>query len=162
MQSGRPTLQDSAFLFQTPVPFLPAMALPRRARVRLNRLRTGVVRFSSSLYNWVWLPLWPVSVSQKNKPLTMLSSNVQSTDLLMDCMAWRFWMRQPNGCSTPAPKSSAVKQWIEEKLAQKKAKIFVYTKACVHWLQPQLEVWLCLLQRQACLLQRQAIRRISV
>jgi len=28
-------------------------------------------------------------------------------------------MRQPNGCSTPAPKSSAAKQWIKE-LAQKK------------------------------------------
>jgi len=29
-------------------------------------------------------------------------------------------MRQPNGCSTPAPKSSAAKQWIKEKLAQTK------------------------------------------
>jgi len=29
-------------------------------------------------------------------------------------------MRQPNGCSTPAPISSAVKQWIKEELAQKK------------------------------------------
>jgi len=29
-------------------------------------------------------------------------------------------MRQPNGCSTPAPKSSAAKQWIKEELAQKK------------------------------------------
>jgi len=29
-------------------------------------------------------------------------------------------MRQPNGCSTPAPKSSAVKQWIKEELAQMK------------------------------------------
>jgi len=28
-------------------------------------------------------------------------------------------MRQPNGCSTPAPKSSAAKQWIKE-LAQTK------------------------------------------
>jgi len=28
-------------------------------------------------------------------------------------------MRQPNGCSTPSPKSSAAKQWIKE-LAQKK------------------------------------------
>jgi len=28
-------------------------------------------------------------------------------------------MRQSNGCSTPAPRSSAVKQWIEQ-LAQKK------------------------------------------
>jgi len=29
-------------------------------------------------------------------------------------------MRQPNGCSTPAPKYSAAKQWIKEELAQKK------------------------------------------
>ena len=65
--------------------------------------------------NGVWPPLRPVSVAQKNKPLTMLSTIFQSTDLLMDCMAWRFWMmRQPNGCPTPAPKSSAAKQWIEK------------------------------------------------
>ena len=49
--------------------------------------------------NRVWRPLRPVSVAQKHKPSTM------------DCTAWRFWtMRQPNGCSTPAAKSSAVKQ----------------------------------------------------
>jgi len=29
-------------------------------------------------------------------------------------------MRQPNGCSTPAPKSSVAKQWIKEELAQTK------------------------------------------
>jgi len=52
MQSGRTTLKDSAFSFQTPVPFLPVMTLPRRAWVRLNRLRTGVVRFHSWLYKW--------------------------------------------------------------------------------------------------------------
>ena len=58
--------------------------------------------------NGVCPPLRPVSVAQKNKPSTMLSSNVQSIDLLMDCMAWRFWtIRQSNGCSTPAPRSSA-------------------------------------------------------
>jgi len=31
-------------------------------------------------------------------------------------------MRQPNGCSTPAPRSSAAKQWFEQ-LAQKKKKL---------------------------------------
>ena len=68
--------------------------------------------------NGVWPPLRPVSVAQKNKPSTMLSSNVQSIDLPIDCMAWRFWtMRQSNGCSTPAPRFSATKQWLE--LAQK-------------------------------------------
>jgi len=34
-------------------------------------------------------------------------------------------MRQPNGCSTPAPKSSAAKQWIKEELAQKKEEEFL-------------------------------------
>jgi len=29
-------------------------------------------------------------------------------------------MKQPNGCSTPALKSNAAKQWIKEELAQKK------------------------------------------
>ena len=70
--------------------------------------------------NEVCPPLRPVSVAQKDKPSTMLSTNVQYIDLLMDCMAWRFWMmRQFSGCSTPAPRSSAAKQWFEE-LAQTK------------------------------------------
>jgi len=70
----------------------------------------------------VWPPLPSVSVAQKNQPSTMLSSNVQSIDHLMDCTAWRFWtMRQSNGCSTPAPRSRAAKQWFEE-LAQKMKK----------------------------------------
>jgi len=48
-----------------------------------------------------------------------LAYNVQSIDLIMNCTAWRFWTtRQSNGCSTPAPRSSAAKQWLEE-LAQK-------------------------------------------
>jgi len=54
-----------------------------------------------------------VSVAKKNKPATMLSSNVQSIDLPMDCMAWRFWtMKQSIGCSKPTPRSSAAKQWV--------------------------------------------------
>ena len=74
------------------------------------------ITFSSGWLG-VMPPLRPVSVAQKNKPSTMLSSNVQS----MDCTAWRLWtMRQPNGCSTPAPKSSAAKQWIKELLQNKK------------------------------------------
>ena len=70
--------------------------------------------------NGVWAPLRPVSVAQKNKPSTMLSSNVHYIDLPTDCMAWRFWtMRQSNGCSRSAPRSSAAKQWFEQ-LTQKK------------------------------------------
>jgi len=36
------------------------------------------------------LLLQPVSVAQKNKPLTMLSSNVQSIDLPVDCVGRRL------------------------------------------------------------------------
>ena len=64
--------------------------------------------------NGMWPPLRSVSVAQKNKPSTMLSSNVQQTDL-MDCTAWHLWaMRQSNRCSTPAPRSRTAKQWIEK------------------------------------------------
>jgi len=60
----------------------PGMSLP-------NRLRTGVGRCRSCLYKWgmEWPPQRPESVAQKNKPSTLLSSNVQSIDLPMDCMA---------------------------------------------------------------------------
>ena len=61
-----------------------------------------------------WPLLWLVSVAKRNKPLTMLYFTVQSIDLSMECVAWRFWMtRQSNGCSTPSPRSSVVYQWIE-------------------------------------------------
>jgi len=95
--------------------YQPGMALSRR-----SGLTTSAPVSTPAGTNGVWPPLRPVNVAKKNKSSTMLSSNVQSTDLLMDCTAWRFWsMRQSNVCSTPAPKSSAAKQWIEE-LAQKK------------------------------------------
>ena len=68
-------------------------------------------RFRSCLYKWGMTSSAVVSVAQKNKPSTMLSSNVQSIDLFMNCTAWRFWtMRQLNGCSKPAPRCSAAKQ----------------------------------------------------
>ena len=79
--------------------------------------------------NGVWPALRPVSVAQKNTPSTMLFSNVQSIGLPMDCMARRFWtMRQLNGCSTSAPRCSAVKQWFQQ-LAQKKNR---------NWMEKQL------------------------
>ena len=100
------------------------MTLPRRTWIRLNRLHNDVGRFRFCLYKWVWPPLQPVSVAQ-NKYLAILPSNVQSIDLSMDSMAWRFWtMRQSNGYSTPAPRSSAAKQWFEQ-LAQKKKNILL-------------------------------------
>jgi len=75
--------------------------------------------------NGAWPPLRPVSVAQKNKPSAMLFSNVQPIDLSMDCIAWQFWtMRQSNGCSTPAPRSSVTKQCFNQ-LAQNTKKIFL-------------------------------------
>ena len=60
----------------------------------------------------VWLILRLVSVAQ-NKPSTMLSFNVQSIDPWTAQPGGSGWtMRQPNARSTPAPKSSAAKQWI--------------------------------------------------
>jgi len=60
--------------------------------------------------NGAWPPLQPVSVAQ-NKQSTMLSSNVQSIDHPMDCTT--LTMIQSNGCTTPAPRSSAAQQWFE-------------------------------------------------
>ena len=75
--------------------------------------------------NEVWPPLRPVSVAQKNKPSTMLSSSVQSIDHLMDCTTRRFWtMRQSNGCSIRAPKSSAAMQWVGRTRQKKKKNSF--------------------------------------
>ena len=50
MRNGRTTPQDFAFSSPTPAP--PGMTLPKRAWVRMNRLRTGVGRFRSCLYKW--------------------------------------------------------------------------------------------------------------
>ena len=50
MRSGRTTPQDLHFHPRHRHP--PGMTLPRRAWVRLNRLRTCVGRFRSCLYKW--------------------------------------------------------------------------------------------------------------
>ena len=65
--------------------------------------------------------LWVWRRRTNRRPCRLSSSSVQSIDLPTDCMAWLFrTMKVPNGCSTPAPKSSAAKQWIKEKLVQTK------------------------------------------
>jgi len=95
------------------------VTIPRRAWVRLNRLRTGVGRFRSYLYKWCVASCAVCECGAEEQPSTMLSSNVQSIDFPMDWTAWRFWtMRQLNGYSTPAPRSGAVKQWLKQQLAQ--------------------------------------------
>jgi len=63
------------------------MTVARTLWVRLHRLRTGVRHFRSCLHKWGTAPWRPVSLAQKNKPSAILSSNVQSIDLSMDCTA---------------------------------------------------------------------------
>jgi len=118
-QIGQKTSQDSALYFQTPV-HTPEWPLLQEPVSGLTAYASVSDVSAPASTNGVCTFLRPVSVTQKNKPSTMLSSNIQSIDLPMDCTAWRFWaMRQPNGCSTHAPKSNAAKQWIKE-LAQTK------------------------------------------
>ena len=105
----------------------PGKTLPRTVWVLLNRLRTGVGSFRSCLHKWSIALLRPVSVTQKNNRSTTLSSNVQSINLHMDCIAWRYWMiRQLNGCSTLVPSSCAAKEWNERTVSKDdENKIFI-------------------------------------
>ena len=84
-------------------------------------IRTGVGRFHSCLYKW-GMASAACACGAEEQTVDHVASNVQSTDLLIDCTAWRLsTMRQSNGCSTPASRSSAAKQWLEQ-LSQKKKK----------------------------------------
>ena len=89
MLSGRKATQDSAFSSPTPAPTHPEW--PSREDPESGLTATAPVSDVSApaCINEIWPPLRPVSVAQKNKPSTMLSSNVQSIDLPTNCMAWR-------------------------------------------------------------------------
>jgi len=74
--------QDRAFSSATPAAILqeePVSGLSASAPV--------LDVSSPTCTNRVWPPQRPVSVAQKNKPSTMMFSNVQSLDLPMACMA---------------------------------------------------------------------------
>jgi len=99
----------------------PGMTLSRRAWVRLNRLRTVVGHFRSCLYKWGMASSAACECGAEEQTVDYVSSSVQSIDLPMDYTSWGFWtMRQPNGCSTPAPKSRAAKQWIKKNSLKRK------------------------------------------
>jgi len=103
---------------------------PRKAWVRLNRHRISVGHFRSCLFKLGMASSATCECGLEEQPSTLLSFNVQSIDLPMDCMACRFWtMRQSNGCSTPALISSAAKQWFEQ-LDQKKKNVSYTLIAC--------------------------------
>jgi len=123
MRCGRTTPQDSAFSSPDPPEWPSQEGSGLTASVPVSDV--------SACTNGVWPPLRPVQVVQKSKPSTMLPSNVQFIDLPMDWM-----MRQLNGCSTPAPRSSAAKQWFEQ-LAQKKEEHSHYKLQCKKYLNKQ-------------------------
>jgi len=107
-RSGRTTLKDSALSSPTPAPS--PSELPSQGQPGSGSTASAPVSDASApaCTNGVWNLLRRVSVAQTNKPPTILSSNAQSADHLMDYTAWQFWtMRQSNGCSTSAPRSNA-------------------------------------------------------
>jgi len=97
------------------------MTLQSRAWVRVNRLRTSVGRFRSCLYKW----------GMASSVACECGAEEQTVDHgVLQCLLIYRPPHGPhgltvlddettNGCSTPAPRSSAAKQWFE-KLAQKK------------------------------------------
>ena len=136
MRSGWTTPQDSALLFQIPVHTHSEWPSPDEPWSGLTASAPVSDVSTPACTNGVWPPLRPVSAAQNNKSSTMSSSNVQSINLPTDCTAWRFWtLRQPNGCSTPAPKSSAAKQWKRRTRSneRRKGKITTAYIVCLMW-----------------------------
>ena len=86
MQSGRTAPQDSAFSSPTPAPLI--LEWPYQEEPRSGLIASAPVLDVSApaCTNGVWPPLRPVSVAQKNKPSTIVSSNVQSIDF-----PWTAW-----------------------------------------------------------------------
>ena len=81
----------------------PGMTHPRRAWVRLNRLRTGVGCFRSCLYKWGIASSAACECgAEQTVDHVVLHCPIHRP--LTDCTVWRFWtMRQLDGCSTLAP-----------------------------------------------------------
>jgi len=92
MRSGWRTLQVSVLSSLTPAPTLPKWLCQEQRGSGLTASAPVSNVFTPAYTNVVWHLLRLVGMVQKNKPSTMLSSNVQSIDLPMECTAWRFWM----------------------------------------------------------------------
>ena len=79
------------------------VTLPRRAWVRLNCLRIGVVRFYSCLYKWrmALSPACECGAEEQTVEHVVLQCPIHWHPHVGYCTAWHFWtMRQSNGCST--------------------------------------------------------------
>jgi len=115
MQSGWATLRDSVLLSSTPARTLLEWSFRKQRGSGLTAYAPVSDVSVLVCTDGACPPLRPVSVPQKNKPSTVLSSNVQSINLPVDCTAWRFCMlrHDENGCATPSPRHRAAKQWFE-------------------------------------------------
>ena len=80
MRSGRTTPQDSGFSSPTPTATLPDWPSQEEPGSGLTASEPVSDVSDPACTNGVWPPLRPVSVAQKYKPSTMLSSTVQSID----------------------------------------------------------------------------------
>jgi len=128
MRSWRTASEGSAFKLQTPIRTHThpgeGMTLARRAWVRLNRLRTGVGHFRSSLYKW----------GMASSAICECCAEEQRVDhVILQCPTHRP-PSPPRGLHgltvlddeaiewllKTCPKSSVTKQRIKEELAQKK------------------------------------------
>ena len=91
MRRGCTTPRDSVFSSGTLAPILGEWSFQEQCGSSLTASAPVSDVSVPACTNGVCPPLLHVSVAQ-NKPSTMLSSNVQSIDLHMDCTAWRFSM----------------------------------------------------------------------
>ena len=78
------------------------MSLPRTSLLRLNRLRTGVGRFHSSMYKWVSLHHRIANVAPLSKLQITLYLHVSYIMYQEELEVTRFWMTQLNVGLTPS------------------------------------------------------------
>ena len=111
------------------------VTLPRKAWVWLNHLHTSFGRFHSCWYKWGMASSSACECWAEEQTIDHVALQCPIHRSLMECMAWRFWtMRQSNGCSTPALRSSAANQWLEELAQKKKKRKFEYViYICIVW-----------------------------
>jgi len=130
MRSGCATLRDSA---------LPSSILALTLLEWPSQEQPGSVLFASVLVldasapactNGVWPPVaCECGAEEHTINHVVLQCPTHWPHGLHKCTAWWFWtMRQLNGCSTPMPRSSAVKQWLKNWLKWRRKRCRVFRK----------------------------------
>jgi len=108
-------MQTRLHVFSSPTaaPTLLKWPCQEQPWVRLNRLCTSVRHFCSSLHKLAMAPSAACEYGAEEQTVYHVVLQCLIINLPMDCTAWWFWMiKQLTGCSTPAPRSNAAKQWI--------------------------------------------------